>query len=143
VTENETAARLEYNQKIIEEFRANGGKVDSLGGMPVLLLTTVGSRTGRRRTSPVAYVTDGDRVMVVASNGGRDAHPSWYLNLLAEPKVTVERGTETYEAVAVPALGEEHDRLFAYVSGVNPAYAEYQAAVSRTMPVVVLEPVTG
>lgn len=144
MTENEAAAVLEFNRRIIEEFRANGGKVGGdFAGVPLLLLTTVGARTGLRRTSPLAYVADGERVLVVASNAGGPTAPAWYHNLLAEPKVTVERGTETYQAIATVPQGAERDRLFAYVCSVLPIYAEYQAKTSRVLPVVVLEPVAA
>ncbi|WP_261987548.1 nitroreductase/quinone reductase family protein [Actinomadura sp. HBU206391] len=129
----------DFNEKIIEEFRANAGKVGGpFEGSPLALLTTVGARSGRRRTSPVGYVPDGDRVLVVASNAGAPHHPAWYHNLLANPQVTVEIGTESHEATAVPAQGEERDRLFARVVRAAPGYGDYQAMTSRILPVVVL-----
>jgi deazaflavin-dependent oxidoreductase (nitroreductase family) len=137
--EQRPATPLEWNRQIIEEFRANAGKVGGpFEGSPLVLLTTTGAKTGNRRTSPVAYLPDGDRVLVVASNAGAADHPAWYHNLLADPQVTVETGTETYKATAVPAYGAERDRLFARVVEAAPGYGDYQAMTSRILPVVVL-----
>src|SRR5438874_147032 len=102
--------RYARNRKVIEEFRANAGKVQS--GLPLLLLTTTGAKTGRQRTTPVAYLADGDRVVVFASKGGGPTSPDWYHNLVANASVTVEVGGETYAARAVVASGEERDRLY-------------------------------
>jgi deazaflavin-dependent oxidoreductase (nitroreductase family) len=127
----------DFNEKIIEEFRANAGKVGGpFEGSPLALLTTVGARTGRSRTSPVGYLPDGGRVLVVASNAGAASHPAWYHNLLANPQATVEIGAETYEATAVPATREERDRLFARVVEAAPGYGDYQTMTSRIIPVV-------
>jgi deazaflavin-dependent oxidoreductase (nitroreductase family) len=127
----------EWNEKIIEEFRANEGRVGGpFEGAPLLLLTTVGARTGADRTNPLVYLRDGGRVLVFASNGGAPAHPAWYHNLLARPRVTVEIGTETYAATAHPLEGEERDTLFARQAELNPGFAEYQAGTTRVIPVV-------
>jgi deazaflavin-dependent oxidoreductase (nitroreductase family) len=129
------------SDKIIEEFRANGGRVGGrFEGAPLALLTTVGARTGRRRTTPVAYLRDGDRVIVFATNAGAPAHPAWYHNLVAHPEVTVEIGTETHTATARPLEGEERDRLYARQAGLSPAFAAYEAATERVIPVIALEP---
>ncbi|GLW06497.1 cation-binding protein [Microtetraspora sp. NBRC 13810] len=129
----------DFNKPIIEEFRANEGRVGGwFEGSPLILLTTTGARTGRPNVSPLGYVPDGDRILVVASAAGAPNHPAWYHNLLADPWVTVELGTETFEANAVPLRGEERDRLFAKVVEVAPGYAEYQAKTSRIIPVVAL-----
>ncbi len=129
-----------WNEKIIEEFRANGGKVGGMfAGANLLLLTTTGARTGRRLTSPLMYNTDGDRLVVFGSKGGAPSHPAWYHNLLANPRVTVEVGTETFEAQAVPVTGEERDRLFNQQAAQSPQFAEYQANTPRTIPVITLE----
>jgi deazaflavin-dependent oxidoreductase (nitroreductase family) len=136
---------VEFNRAIIEEFRANGGRVGGMfEGATLVLLTTIGSRTGRRRTSPLTYLRDGERVLVFASNAGGPDHPAWYANVLADSRVTVEIGTgdgtavETYDAVALPLRGEDRDRLYARQSELVPAYAEYQRMTSRTIPVVAL-----
>ncbi|MFC6937003.1 nitroreductase family deazaflavin-dependent oxidoreductase [Actinomadura yumaensis] len=111
-------------------------------GSSLILLTTVGARSGKRRTSPLGFVADGDDLLIVASAGGAPKHPAWYHNLLAEPRVTVETGTETFEAMAVPAWGEERDRLFERVVRVAPGYADYQEKTSRVIPVVTLRRVS-
>jgi deazaflavin-dependent oxidoreductase (nitroreductase family) len=129
-----------WNDKIIEEFRANEGKVGGMfAGASLLLLTTTGAKTGRRLTSPLMYGTEGDRLLVFASKGGAPSHPAWYHNLLANPQVTVEVGTETFEARAVPVTGEERDRLYSQQAAQRPQFAEYQANTSRTIPVIALE----
>ncbi|RCG31685.1 nitroreductase family deazaflavin-dependent oxidoreductase [Sphaerisporangium album] len=131
---------VDYNARIIEEFRANGGKLGGpFEGAPILLLTTTGARTGKARTSPVLYGRDGGRLLIFASNGGRPAHPAWYHNLLANPKVTVEVGGDLFTALAVPLAGEERDRLFSRQAEIMPNFGVYQAATSRTIPVVALD----
>lgn len=133
----------DFNQQIVEEFRANGGKVGGpFEGSSLILLTTVGARSGKRRTSPLGFVPDGEDLLIVASAGGAPKHPAWYHNLLTEPRVTVETGTDTFEAMAVPARGEERDRLFERVVRVAPGYADYQEKTSRVIPVVTLRRVS-
>lgn len=130
-----------FNQSVIDEFRANEGKVGGpFEGGDLLLLTTTGAKSGKPYTTPLAYVREGDLLLVVGSNLGGPRDPDWYHNLLAHPQVRVELGTETYEAIAVPAEGERRDRLFAQVVRAAPGYADYQARTTRTLPVVVLEP---
>jgi deazaflavin-dependent oxidoreductase (nitroreductase family) len=129
----------DYNRKIIEEFRANGGTVTSHPARDqLLLLTTTGARTGRQHTTPVMYSRDGDRLLVYASKGGAPTHPAWYHNLVANPRVRVEVGTEEYEAEAAVITGEERDRLFSRHAERYPGFAEYQSKTSRTIPVVAL-----
>ncbi|TYB67227.1 nitroreductase family deazaflavin-dependent oxidoreductase [Nonomuraea sp. PA05] len=131
----------DFNQQVIEEFRANGGQVGGMfEGAPLVLLTTVGARTGRRRTNPAVYLRDGDRVLVFASNAGADTHPAWYHNVVAQPRVTVELGRETFAARAVPLEGAERDRMYARQAELDPAFAAYQAGTSRVIPVVALHP---
>ena len=129
----------DLNQRIIAEFRASGGKV---GGQfeddTLLLLTTTGAKTGRRRTNPVASAPDGDRILIAATNGGAPTNPDWYHNLMANPLVTVEIGTETYEATAIPLQGEERDRVWALVAELLPMFAAYQTKTSRVIPVIAL-----
>lgn len=128
-----------FQQSVIDEFRANAGKVGSpFAGSDLLLLTTTGARTGRPHTTPLGHVRDGDRVLVVGSNLGAPHHPDWYHNLLAHPAVQVELGDQEFETVAVPAEGATRDELFARVVAEAPGYAEYQAATDRVLPVVVL-----
>ncbi|GAA3837050.1 nitroreductase/quinone reductase family protein [Sphaerisporangium flaviroseum] len=129
-----------FNQPIIEEFRTNGGKVGGpFEGGDLLLLTTTGAKSGQEHTVPLGYVRDGDLLLVVGSAAGAPRHPAWYHNLLAHPMVRVELGTEVFEAIAVPAEGARRDRLFEHIVRAAPGYADYQAATSRILPVVVLE----
>jgi deazaflavin-dependent oxidoreductase (nitroreductase family) len=129
----------DWNTAIIEEFRANGGTVGGMfEGAALLLLTATGARTGTRRTTPLGYLADGDRLLVFASNAGADDDPDWYRNVRADPRVTVEVGTETFEGVALPVVGDERDRLYTLQGELVPAYAEYQRKTSRAIPVVAL-----
>jgi deazaflavin-dependent oxidoreductase (nitroreductase family) len=132
---------VDFNQQVIEEFRANRGRVGGpFEGGRLLLLTTTGARTGTRRTTPLGYLPDGRRRLVIASAGGAPNHPAWYHNLLAHPRVTVEDGIFTYEADAEVLAGEERDRLFARATEADPGWADYQAKAGRTIPVVALSP---
>jgi deazaflavin-dependent oxidoreductase (nitroreductase family) len=129
----------DLNQRIIAEFRANGGKVGGqFKGDILLLLTTPGAKTGRRRTNPVASAPDGDRILIAATNGGAPTNPDWYHNLMANPQVTVEIGTETYTATAIPLQGEERDRVWTMVGELLPMFAAYQTKTSRVIPVIAL-----
>ncbi|WP_430542604.1 nitroreductase/quinone reductase family protein [Streptomyces iconiensis] len=128
-------------QAVVDEFRANGGEVGGpFAGGDLLLLTTTGARTGAAHTTPLGYVRHDGLLLVVASNLGAPAHPAWYHNLLARPTVSVELGTETFEAIAVPAEGARRDDLFAHVARVAPGYADHQARTTRALPVVSLQP---
>ncbi len=132
-----------FNQALIAEFRANEGKVGGqFAGRPLLLLSTVGARSGQTRTSPLAYTTDGERYVIIASKGGAPSHPDWYHNLVANPLVTVEVGTEQFQARATIAEGEERTRLFDQMAAQMPGFAEYQRNTERQIPVVVLERLT-
>jgi deazaflavin-dependent oxidoreductase (nitroreductase family) len=129
----------DFNQRIIEEFRANGGVVGGMfAGAPMILLTTTGAKSGQRRTTPLVYLPDDDRFIIIASKGGAPAHPAWYHNLVAHPETTVEVGTETIPVTAVVVTGEERDRLYAKQAALRPAFAEYQAKTTRRIPVVAL-----
>lgn len=135
----------EYNRKLIGQFReSREGPGGPLGGRPLLLLTTRGARSGKRRTTPLMYVPDGGRLLVIASNAGARVHPDWYRNLAADARVTVEVGAETYEAVAVTLDGEERERLWREIVGSYPFFAEHEAkAAPRVIPVVALGPLTS
>ena len=122
------------NEKVIADFRAAGGAP----GRPLLLLTTTGARTGRSRTTPMMYVADGDRLLVIASNAGAPRHPDWYRNLVAHPDVTVEVTGEIYAARAEVTAGDERQRLWEIITGQYPFFLEHQAKVRRTIPVVAL-----
>ncbi|MEV0642735.1 nitroreductase/quinone reductase family protein [Streptomyces sp. NPDC050619] len=129
-----------FNEQIIEEFRANKGRVGGyFEGARLILLTTTGARTGTPHTTPVGYLPDGgDRILVIASAGGAPQHPQWYRNLLAHPQVTVDSGAFTYEARAVVLAGEERDQAFARAVEADPGWAAYQEKTERVIPVVAL-----
>jgi deazaflavin-dependent oxidoreductase (nitroreductase family) len=129
----------DYDRRLIEEFRANRHQADGpFAGRPLLLLTTTGARTGQRRTTPVMYVPYDEHLLVIASNAGAPKHPDWYRNLLAHPQVTVEVGTETFDAIARVAEREERERLWAYIVERYPFFIEHQAKITRQIPVIVL-----
>jgi deazaflavin-dependent oxidoreductase (nitroreductase family) len=130
-----------FNERVIDDFRAHGGRITNgpFTGRSLLLLTTQGVKTGKERTSPLAYTADGDRFVVVASKGGAPSHPDWYRNLRAHPRVTVEVGPEKFQARATVAEGLERRRLFDQHAAKMPAFADYEKKTTRTIPVVVLE----
>ena len=131
----------DFNQGVIAEFRANEGKVGGyFAGANMLLLHTIGAKSGQARTNPMVYVNDGDRLVVIASKGGADSNPDWYYNLLANPTVTVELGTEQFQARATAVTEEpERSRLYAKMVEHRAGFAEYEQKTSRKIPVVVLE----
>ena len=130
----------EYNQRLIEQFRADrSSNGDAFKGRPLLLLTTSGARSGQRHTTPMMYVRDGERLLVIASNAGAPKTPDWYYNLVAHPHVTVEVGRETYDATAVVTEGAERQQLWDMIVGQYPFFADHQAKVTRQIPVVALE----
>ncbi|MEV0387746.1 nitroreductase/quinone reductase family protein [Nonomuraea sp. NPDC050643] len=131
----------DFNQQIIDEFRANKGRVGGyFEGARLLLLTTTGARTGAPHTTPLGYLPDGDRILIIASAGGAPRNPAWYHNLLAHPQATVEDGSFTYQAKAVVLEGEERARLFARAVESEPGWAEYETRSGRTLPVLALLP---
>jgi len=136
------ADRQDWNAHIIEEFRANEGRVGGpFEGRPILLLHHRGAKTGTERINPVAYQAVGDDFAVFASKGGHPAHPDWYHNLVANPEVTVEVGTETFPVHAHVAKGEERERIWSKQKSVWPGFAEYEEKTKgvREIPVIVLE----
>ncbi|TDC67192.1 nitroreductase/quinone reductase family protein [Streptomyces hainanensis] len=135
----------DFNQRVIEEFRANAGRVGGpFEGARLVLLTTTGARSGARHTTPLGYLPDGgERILVIASAAGAPRHPGWFHNLLADPLVTVEDGVFTYEAEATVLVGAERDEVFARAVEADPGWAEYQARTSRVLPVVALRPTGG
>ena len=135
------AAFAAMTDALITDFRAHGGEVTSgpFAGRPVLLLTTTGTRSGHPRLAPVVYSRNGDQYVIAASKGGAPSHPAWYLNLLANPVVTVEVGGETFELRATATEGAERDRLYEQHAAHSPSFAEYQRRTTRIIPVVVLE----
>ena len=131
----------DFNRTVIEEFRANDGKVGGpFEGAPVLLLTATGAKTGERRTTPVMYLPDGERMVIFASFGGAPTNPAWYHNLVANPSASVEVGPETVEVDAVETSGEERDRLFRRLAELYPQFAEYEQKTTRQIPVIALVP---
>ncbi|MFD0730771.1 nitroreductase/quinone reductase family protein [Planotetraspora mira] len=135
----------DFNRQIIEEFRANDGRVGGpFEGARLLLLTTTGARSGVPHTTPVGYLPDGgERVLVIASAGGGPNHPDWFHNLVAHPRVQVEDGPFTYDAEAVVLEGDERDRAFARAVEADPGWAAYQAKTTRVIPVVALRAVAS
>jgi deazaflavin-dependent oxidoreductase (nitroreductase family) len=128
-----------FNQSLIEEFRANGGKVGGrFAGRPVVLVTATGAKSGRRLTIPLVYLQEGDRRFIFASKAGSPKNPDWYHNLVANPNVTVEIGTETYEATAKVITGAERDQLYAKQVAAAPNFGEYQEKTTRVIPVIEL-----
>ena len=127
----------QVNRGVIEQFRA-GGEIEGMHRDRLLLLTTVGAKTGQRRTTPMMFHRDGDRLLVIASNVGAPHHPDWYVNLVANPRVTVEVGNKAYEAVATPAEGAEREALWTMIKETYPFFAEHEQKTERTIPVVLL-----
>ena len=129
------------NDQVIDEFRANAGKVGGhFEGGALLLLHTTGARSGQKRINPLVYVSDGGRYIVAASKGGADTHPDWYFNLQAEPEVVLEAGAETIKARAAFPTGSERDGLYSKLAARYPFFTGYQEGTARRIPVVVLDP---
>ena len=128
---------IENNRRVVEEFRANGGRVQ--GEEAVILLTIKGAKSGQPRVYPLMRVPDGDNYIAVASKGGTPKNPLWYNNLMAHPDVTVEVGREKFAATARLLKGDERKQAFAKASAVFPLYAEYQKKTDREIPVFLLE----
>jgi deazaflavin-dependent oxidoreductase (nitroreductase family) len=132
----------DWNSKIIEEFRAKGGRDVGHFGHHLLLLTTRGAKTGQERTTPLAYHRDGDSYVIIASMGGAPKHPAWYHNLLANPEAVIEVEDQTFKVRATAVTGgPERDRLYAQQVQVMPGFAEYEKSTKgiRTIPAVRLE----
>jgi deazaflavin-dependent oxidoreductase (nitroreductase family) len=132
----------DFNKNLIDDLRAHDGHASSgpFVGRQVLILTTTGAKTGERRESPLAYTTDGDRVVIVASKGGAPSHPAWYHNIVANPAVTVEVNGERYAATATVVSGDERRRLYDAHTEVHPGFGEYEAKTGgRVIPVIVLQ----
>ena len=133
-------AMTEFNQKVIDEFRTNGGKVGGpFAGAPMIIVTHTGAKSGKTHTTPLVYSRDGDRYVIIASKAGAPTNPAWYHNLIARPEVTVEVGTERFTARAVEVHGAERDRLFDAQARLMPQFDEYNKNTTRTIPVFTLE----
>ncbi len=131
----------EYNRALVEEFRANGGRVTGMfAESPLVVLTTIGAKSGKPVTTPVVHTNDEHgNVVVVASKGGAPDNPQWFRNMVANPKVIVELPGETYEARARVTSGQERQRLYDAQAAAMPGFDEYRKKTTREIPVVVLE----
>jgi deazaflavin-dependent oxidoreductase (nitroreductase family) len=130
----------DWNTRVIEEFRANAGKVGgNFAGAPLLILHTTGAKTGRERVNPLVYQAVGDDVAIFASKGGAPDNPDWFHNIVANPEVTVEIGTDTVPMRARVAGSDEREPIWSRQKEVMPGFAEYEAKTDRQIPVVVLE----
>lgn len=129
-----------FNQAVIAEYRANGGKLSGqMANSSLILLTTSGAKSGQPQTVPLGFTTEDDSIIVIASNAGATDHPDWFINLRANPLVTIERGSERYQAHTVIAEGQERERLRAYIAKPMPYYAEHEQKTSRAIPIVILK----
>ena len=134
----------DFNARIIDEFRANAGKVGGpFEGASMLLLHTTGARSGDERVHPLVYRSEGEDLVVFGSKGGAPTHPAWFHNLVANPDATVEVGTRTLPVRARVAEGDERERIWSAQKADMPGFADYEGNTDRTIPVIVLEPVTG
>jgi deazaflavin-dependent oxidoreductase (nitroreductase family) len=130
----------DFNTAIIDEFRANEGKVGGgFAGAPMLLLHTTGAKSGKERVNPLVYQPDGDRYAIFASKGGAPTHPDWFHNLQAQPNATIEVGTESVPVTARVAEGDERTRLWETQKQLMPGFADYEQKTTREIPVVILE----
>jgi deazaflavin-dependent oxidoreductase (nitroreductase family) len=131
--------RNDWNIATIKEFRANSGKVGGpLTEMTLLILHTIGAKSKQEHINPVAYVTDGDRFVIIASKGGAPTNPDWYYNIIANSQVTVEVGTEQFTARASITTEPERTRLYNKMIEMMPGFAEYQKKTTRIIPVIIL-----
>ncbi len=136
-----TANYHDFTASLIKSFRANKGRMPDgpFKDRQVLLLTTVGAKSGTIRTTPLAYTMDGGHWVIVASKGGSDTHPAWYLNLLANPRATIEVGGDTVPVLARPTKGDERRRLYDQHAELHPGFKDYELKTSREIPAIVLE----
>jgi deazaflavin-dependent oxidoreductase (nitroreductase family) len=143
VSTSPTPSFSSFNRDLIADLRANRGKATSgpFQGRQVLILTTTGAKSGEHRENPLAYSRTGEDLVVIASKGGAPAHPAWFHNLVANPKVKVEVEGEAFDAQARVAHGDEHDRLYAAHAELMPVFNDYRQRTSRKIPVVVLKKV--
>jgi deazaflavin-dependent oxidoreductase (nitroreductase family) len=131
----------DWNTAIIDEFRASGGKVGgNFAGAPLLLLHTTGAKTGQERVHPMMYRQVGDKVAVFATKAGQPTNPDWYHNLVANPSVTAEIGTQTLPFTARVAAGDEREQIWSAQKAEYQGFADYEAMTTRQIPVVILEP---
>jgi deazaflavin-dependent oxidoreductase (nitroreductase family) len=132
--------RQEFNQKVIDEFRANAGKVGGMfEGMPMVLLTVKGAKSGKTYTTPLVYSKDGARYVIIASMAGAPNNPDWYHNIKTNPSVTLEIGAERFAAKATVTSGEERERLYNAQAAIMPIFNDYRKKTTRQIPVIALE----
>jgi deazaflavin-dependent oxidoreductase (nitroreductase family) len=137
MSDNAPPSMNDFNRKIIEEFRANGGKVGPpFEGAPMILVNHTGAKSGRSYTTPLVYLPDGGDWVIIASKAGAPTHPDWYHNLKAHPDVTIEVGTEKLAAKATEVTGAERDELYARQVAVMPGFGEYAEKAGRVIPVI-------
>jgi deazaflavin-dependent oxidoreductase (nitroreductase family) len=130
----------DFNQSVIDEFRANDGETSGpFAGAPLMLMTTKGAKSGKERVIPIVFTRDGDRLVVAASKGGAPTNPDWYWNVKANPEVTIELPGEKFRARASEPDRPERDRLYAAHAAAMPNFAEYETKTDRVIPIVVLE----
>jgi deazaflavin-dependent oxidoreductase (nitroreductase family) len=133
-------AENDFNRGVIEEFRANDGATTGpFADAPLMLMTTIGAKSGEPRIIPIVYTRDGGRLVIAASKGGAPTNPDWYWNVVANPEVTVELPGEKYQARATVVDRPERDRLYAAHTAVMPGFADYETKTDRVIPIVVLE----
>ena len=124
-----------WNQKIIEEFRSNAGKVGGyFEGAPMILIHHIGARSGSERVNPLVYLPDGEDMIIAATKGGSPTNPDWYHNLKAHPRITVEVGSGTFPVEAREVTGEERAKLWSRLVAMRPGFAEYETKTSRAFP---------
>jgi len=129
----------DFNKKIIQEFRANDGKVGGMfEGMSLLLVHTTGAKSGQFRINPTAYIKDGENLIIAASKGGADSHPDWYHNLVSNPQVIVEVGSETISALAEVPSEPERSNLYDKLASKYPMFNEYKTKTKRVIPIIKL-----
>jgi len=127
--------RSNWNQTVIEDFRANAGKVGGyFEGTPMILIHHIGARSGTERVNPLAYLPDGDDMVIAASKGGAPTNPDWYHNLKAHPRIDVEVGTESFPVEATEVTGEERDALWRRLVEMRPGFGEYETKTTRVIP---------
>jgi deazaflavin-dependent oxidoreductase (nitroreductase family) len=132
---SESSGPGDWNLKVVEEFRANAGKVGGyFEGAPMILVHHVGARTGIERVSPLVYLPDGEDMVIAATKGGAPTHPDWYHNLKANPHITVEVGTDTFPVETTEVTGPERDELWRRLVELRPGFAEYEKKTDRVFP---------
>jgi deazaflavin-dependent oxidoreductase (nitroreductase family) len=130
----------DWNQQVMKEFRANGGKVAQFGDAPLVILHTVGAKSGEVREKPLVCLVDGERLVIFASKAGAPNNPAWFHNLKANPEIDIEYGTERYRARAIELTGAERDDYYARQVALMPQFGDYaEKATDRVIPVLALE----